>query len=292
MKNPVALASLAFALASLPVHAERSVAEVRWSALKGEGRLLAGEVVPPGGGTAFESLRVTNADGSPRVVPVFTIERPAIEGHRWALRGEVRGDGIEGRAYLEMWNFFPGGGRYFSRTLAEAGPMGSLSGTFAFRAFVLPFTAEPGMKPERLAVNVAFPGRGTVILGPLRLLDLGPADDPFLPPGAWFTSRQIGLVGGIGGGVIGLLGALAGTLSSLGRARPLVLAILRGILAVGVVSLGALAFGWWNGQPREVLFLLFLVGTICTALPAGLLGQVRRRYEELEFRRMKALDAG
>ena len=170
--------------------------------------------------------------------------------------------------------------------------MGSLSGTFAFRAFVLPFTAEPGMKPERLAVNVAFPGRGTVILGPLRLLDLGPADDPFLPPGAWLTSRQIGLVGGIGGGVLGLLGALAGTLSSLGRARPLVLAILRGILAVGVVSLGALAFGWWNGQPREVLFLFFLVGTICTALPAGLLGQVRRRYEELEFRRMKALDAG
>jgi len=38
----------------------------------------------------------------PRVLPLFTVDRPEIEGFRWVLRGEVRGEGIDGRAYLEM----------------------------------------------------------------------------------------------------------------------------------------------------------------------------------------------
>lgn len=291
MRRPAALASLALAMFAAPVSAERGVTEIRWSALKAEGRLKGGEVVPPGGGVAYESLKVTNPDASPRVVPLVVIDRPGIEGPRYAIRGDVRGEGIEGRAYLEMWSFFPGGGRYFSRTLAGTGPMASLGGTFPFRAFVLPFSAEPGMKPERLEVNVAFPGRGTVTLGPLRLVELGPGDDPLLPSGAWLTSSQIGLVGGIGGGMLGLLGALAGTLASRGKARSLVFAVLRGMLAVGIASLAALALGWWRGQPGAVLFLFFLVGAICSAVPASLLASVRRRYEELELRRMKALDA-
>jgi hypothetical protein len=169
--------------------------------------------------------------------------------------------------------------------------MASLGGTFAFRAFVLPFTAESGMKPEKLAVNVAFPGRGTAILGPLRLVELGPGDDPLLPSGAWLTSRQIGLLGGISGGVLGLAGALVGVLASRGQARAVVLALLRGMLAVGIASLAALAVGWWSGQPREVLLPLLLVGAIGTGVPAALLGKVQRQYDELEFRRMKALDA-
>jgi hypothetical protein len=274
-----------------PARAERVVTEIRWSALKAEGRLAGGEIVPPGAGVAFESLRVTNPDASPRVVSLVVIDRPGIEAPRYAIHGDVRGEGIEGRAYLEMWNFFPGGGRYFSRTLADGGPMGSLGGTFAFRAFVLPFSAEAGMKPERLAVNVAFPGRGTVTLGPLRLVELGPGDDPFHSTGAWLNSRQIGLFGGIGGGLLGVAGALVGFLSSRGQARALVLALLRGMLAVGIASLAALALAWWSGQPGAVLFLFFLVGTICFAVPAGMLGKVRRQYEELELRRMRALDA-
>jgi len=291
MRRPVALASLALAMLAAPASAERGVTEIRWSALKAEGRLMGGEVVPPGGGVAFESLKVTNPDASPRVVPIFTLDRPGIEGPRYAIRGEVRGEGIEGRGYLEMWNFFPGGGMYFSRTLAGSGPMSSLGGTFAFRAFVLPFTAEAGMKPEKLAVNVAFPGRGTVILGPLRLVELGPGDDPFVPAGAWLTSRQIGLIGGISGGVLGLAGALVGFLASRGQARPVVLALLRGMLAVGILSLAALGVAWGSGQPREVLLPFLLVGAIGTLVPAASLGKVQRQYEELEFRRMKALDA-
>ena len=291
MKPSAALVSVVLLSAAAPLRAERNVQEIRWSALKDAGRLTGGEVVPPGGGVRFESLRVTNPDGAPRTVPFLTIERPGIAGPRYALRGEVRGEDVDGQAFLEMWSFFPGGGAYFSRTLAPAGPMGALHGTFPFRAFVLPFTAEPGMRPEKLTLGVGFPGRGSVVLGPLRLIELGPGDDALVPAGAWFTSREAGLVGGIAGGLLGLVGAAVGVLASLGRARGLVLGLLRGMLAVGVASLAVLALGWWGGQPREILTVFLVVGAVGAAVPAALLGKVARQYEDLEFRRMKALDA-
>ncbi len=283
MKRAIPLAGLVSLLLAGPASAEKIVREISWSALKAEARLANGEVVPPGGGIAFESLRVANPDGLPRTIPLFTIDGPGVKAPRYVLRGEVRGEGIEGQAYLEMWSFFAGGGRYFSRTLAQAGPMASLGGTFRFRPFILPFTAEPGMSPEKLAVNVALPGRGTVILGGLSLLELGSGDDFFTPAGAWLTSRQISLVGGIGGSVLGLLGAVVGILASRGQARALVLALLKGMFAFGAVALLAAAAGWWLAQPPALLSALLVLGALCTVLPASLLGRVRRQYEERSF---------
>jgi hypothetical protein len=293
VRKVIALASFGFVAASLaaPLSAERVVREISWSALKTEGRLVSGEVVPAGGGSRFESLRVTNPDGAPRTIPLFVLESPGVKAPRYLLRGEVSGEGIEGQAYLEMWSFFAGGGRYFSRTLAQVGPMASLSGTFSLRPFILPFTAEAGMSLERLAVNVAFPGRGTVVLGKMTLAELGPGDEFFTAAGAWLTPRQITLFGGIGGTCIGLLGALVGFLASRGQARALVLAVLKGMFALGAVALLAAGAGWWRAQPPEMLFMLLLLGVICTVVPASLFGKVRRDYEEKEFRRMRALDA-
>ncbi|HTS02564.1 MAG TPA: hypothetical protein VMN04_08570, partial [Thermoanaerobaculia bacterium] len=220
-----------------------------------------------------------------------TIDAPGVKAPRYLFRGEVRGEGIEGQGYLEMWSFFAGGGRYFSRTLAQAGPMGSLSGTFASRPFILPFTAEPGMVLEKLAVNVALPGRGTVVLGPLRLVELDPGDDFALAPGAWLTPRQLARAGAIGGSLLGLLGAVVGVAVSRGRARALAVGLLRALFVLGVAALAGAAVAWKDGQPQELLFLLLLVGILGSVLPAALLGRVRRRYEESELRRMKALDA-
>jgi hypothetical protein len=291
VKRVIALASFISTLFAAPLSAERTVREISWSALKAEGRLASGEVVPQGGGSTSESLRVTNPDGTPRTIPLFTIDEPGVKSPRYLFRGEVQGEGIEGQGYLEMWSFFAGGGRYFSRTLAQVGPMASLSGTFRFRPFLLPFTAEPGMSPEKLAVGVAFPGHGTVILGKMSLVELGSGDDFFTPAGAWLTPRQISLFGGIGGSVLGVLGALVGILASRGQARTFVLGLLKGMFAFGAAALFAAVAGWWRAQPPVLLSTLLLLGILCTALPAGLFGKVRRQYEEKEFRRMRALDA-
>jgi hypothetical protein len=290
VKRVIALASFISLLLAAPLDAEKLVRQISWSALKAEGRLLSGEVVPADAGYGFESLRVTNPDRAPRVLPLLTIDKPGVKNPRYVLSGYVRGEGIEGQAYLEMWSFFAGGGQYFSRTLAQSGKMASLSGTFNSRPFLLPFTAEPGMTPEKLAVNVAFPGRGTVFLARLTLEELD-SDEYFFSAGAWLTPRQISLLGGIGGSALGLLGALVGLLASRGQARSLVLALLKGMFAFGAVALVAAVVSVWLTQPPALLVTLFLLGVLCTALPAALLGKVRRQYEEREFRRMRALDA-
>ena len=49
-----------------PLSAEKTVRKISWSALKAERRLASGEVVPVGGGSASETLRVTNPEGISR----------------------------------------------------------------------------------------------------------------------------------------------------------------------------------------------------------------------------------
>ena len=198
MRKAIALAGFVATLLAAPLSAERMVRKISFSALKAEGRLAGGAIVPAGGGTRFESLRVTNPDGVTRTIPLFEIDEPGLKIPRYVICGEVSGEGIEGKAYLEMWSFFSGGERYFSRTLAEVGPMGSLSGTFGFRPFNLPFTAKPGMMPEKLAVNVAFQGRGTVSLGNLLLLELD-SEEYFLRsrPASWIGLVRIAAVGAV-----------------------------------------------------------------------------------------------
>lgn len=226
-KSPArASVALAFVLSSFPARAERTLRDVSWAALRSEGRLLGGDVVPARGAGARETLRVTNPGPGPRLVPLFVVERPGVTARRYALRGTVGADGVEGAAYLEMWSTFPGGGTYFSRTLAEAGPMAGLRGTFAPRPFVLPFTTDaPGHGPEKLAINLAFPGKGTVVLGPMRLVELDDGDDVFATPGAWFSPREAGRAGGVAGGILGALGAVIGVLVSRRVARPLVVGL-------------------------------------------------------------------
>ncbi len=151
---------------------------------------------------------------------VLTIERPAIKGPRYALTGQVRYEGVEGSGYLELWNHFPDGSQYFSRTLGDSGPMMKLQGTSAWRAFTLPFDATGAPPPNRLVINVVLPGRGVVYLGPMQLVDSGGADQRDSSAAGWTLDQTGGFVGGLAGGLIGCVGALIGLLTSLGRARP------------------------------------------------------------------------
>ena len=119
-----------------------------------------------------------------------------------------------------------------------------------------------------------------------------PAGQPESAPGAWWGDRTAGLFGGIGGSIIGCLGALMGTLASLGRGRRLVLSLAitmpfcgAACLVLGIVAVGA-------GQPYAVYYPLLLGGIIMTVVFAGCLPTVRKRYEEIELRKMTAMDVG
>jgi hypothetical protein len=156
---------------------------------------------------------------------------------------------------------------------------------------LLPFDANGQGRPQRLTVNVVFGGRGTVFLSPLELVQYSGSEDPLTPVGAWWSDRQEGLVGGVGGGLLGVLGVLIGVLAGTGRARHLVLGLLKVLIATSAVALVLGGAALAMGQPYSVYYPLLLVGVLGVAVPAGLLGSLRKRYEQLELRRMSAIDA-
>jgi hypothetical protein len=265
--------------------------EIAWGALKQQGALPAGEVRPADGVAPFERLVIGNGP-EPRTVTLLDLRDPGLTGLRYALRGQVRYDGVEGKGYLEMWSEIPGRGRFFSRTLESAGPMGAIEGTSGWRPMRLSFDATGAAPPSRLTVNLVLPGRGTVELGPLALVQYADSEDATAAPGAWWGPRAAGLAGGIAGSVIGSMGALIGILASRGRGRVLAVGLLKLMMAVGAVALAVGAVALVRSQPYEVFYPLLLEGVVCLGLPLFLLPVVRRRYADIERRRMAAQDLG
>jgi len=238
-----------------------------------------------------EDYIVVRSDGAPRTETILTIDDPGVRRSRYAISGQVRYEGVAGLAYVEMWNFFPQA-RYFSRTLDVTGPMRHLQGSSGWRPFVLPFYNKVGAPPpQHLVVNVVLPGRGAVTVGPLRLVEYEDDEDPLAVKGAWWSGRTGGLIGGLAGGLLGGLGAVVGLLGGLGKARGFVIGLLRVMIAFGVAALAVGVMAFVRAQPYEVFYPPLIVGIVGSTVPLFTLPTLRRRYEELELRRMQALDA-
>jgi hypothetical protein len=272
-----------------PARAQPPASDYRWDELQRQGRVTAGTVLPPEAGSSFHRLKVESASSAPSVATVLTIEAPRITGPRYVLSGQVRYEGVEGTGYLEMWSYFPGGGQYFTRTLGKEGPMMKLSGTAEWRAFALPFNASGQPPPMRLVVNVVLEGRGTVYVSELTLRDQAQADRSSPADGG--IDRLAGFAGGIAGGIIGSAGALIGVLAALGRARRFVIALAVMLAAAGAVMCLTGIAAISSGRAPSALPLL-LVGFLASVLPLALLPTIRRRYEEIEIRAMRAHDVG
>jgi hypothetical protein len=265
---------------------EEVVAHVAWTRAPEGTALLA-----PESGRAEPSLRVVGTSG--RAWALARIDQPAVRSPAWVITGDVRYQGVEGQGYLEMWSFFPDGGRYFSRTLGTIGPMAALSGSSEWRPFRLPSTNRPdGPAPVALEVNLVLPGKGTVDIGSMRLLQLTVGENPLgVASGAWLTDRQAGWLGGVGGSLVGVLGALAGWLGGRGKAARFVLPLTATLAVVGsllsLVGLTALLLK----QPYAVWYTMLLGGTISGVVMGMAFVQFRARYREIELRRIQSLDA-
>jgi hypothetical protein len=269
---------------------EEVVRTVDWQALAAARTLTSGVVVMSEERPAA-SLRFVHRDAGPARFHLVTIDRPAITSARYAVRGQVRYERVAAGSYLEMFNYI-GTGSYFSRTLGDGGPMGQLSGSSGWRDFVLPFlNQEGGPPPQKLEINLALTGAGTVEIGPLQLVQFGKDEGIAGGTSGWWSDRQAGLVGGIVGSMLGVLGAVIGGLGSAGRAKNFVLRTLR---LLAVAGLGALAAGTAAlvlGQPYAVFYPLLLLGVISAIAGVALPPVLVKRYQELELRRMQALDA-
>ena len=107
------------------------------------------------------------------------------------------------------------------------------------------------------------------------------------------VSRVAGMAGGIAGAVVGCVGALIGLRTSVWTGASFRDRRRCPLIAVGATSFiaGMIAFAW--SQPYLLsLYRLLLVGFISCIVPLGLLSSIRRRYEEIELRTMRAHDIG
>jgi len=98
------------------------------------------------------------------------------------------------------------------------------------------------------------------------------------------------LIGGIAGSLIGLTGGLVGVLVARGRGRRAVLVtmVALAITGGGLLVAGAVALAF--SQPYAVYFPLILGGIILVAVFGPGSRRARRAYEDVELRRMRAMD--
>ena len=107
----------------------------------------------------------------------------------------------------------------------------------------------------------------------------------------WWNGSQGGWIGGILGTVLGLFGALIGIVASSGRGRRIAIPLMTGAIILCALLLAVGVIAWGSGQPYAVWYPLMLCGAIGVCVIGSLLPVMKRRVEELEMRRMTALDA-
>ena len=291
MKTKIAIVSLLVCASS--AWSETTLREFSWSAAAGEAGISGATVLPADEGTPFERLKVARDAGQGGAISLLTIKAPPITTATYALVGRVRHEAVAGDGYLEMLSFFPGRGWRYSRTLEVRGPMKKLTGSSAWRRFVLPFyMKQAGAPPAHLAFKAVFPGGGTVFVGPVRLVQYGAGEDPLAAPGAWWTDRQGGWLGGVLGCVMGGVGGLLGLLGGRGKARRFVIGSLRATAIAGAAMLAGGIVAVVRDQPYGVFYPLLLAGGMMAVLGTLMVPVIRRRYRQMELRKIQAMDAG
>jgi hypothetical protein len=263
---------------------DQVISTFSWKELADAGKLTAGTLT----GAPDNALKVGNPGPGAMSVTVLTIVQPKITTDFYAVSGEVRYDNVEGDGFLEMWSHFGETAAYFSRTLGITGPMAKLTGTSNWRAFTLPFNAKgASSRPSKLVVNVYLPGKGSVFLRNLKLVQSTAAT---YTGGGW-SGRTAGVVGGVGGVLIGCLGALIEWLAVRGKAQRFVVNAVRALIGVGVASALAGLAAVALRQPHGVWYALLLIGVLLVVIFPFRLRRYQDRYREFELRRMASMDA-
>jgi len=244
------------------------------------------EVVADEGGS---SVLLIPAAPQPEEIHIATIA-PEITAEAWAVLGRIRYEDVRGPGYLEMWSVFPGGARYFSRTVAESGPLAGLNGTSRWRDFALPFYGTPeAPAPIRLEINLVVGEHGPIEMGPLRVVGMSP-ETPIgdLLAGGWWNSRTSGWIGGVGGLLVGLLGAFIGWAAARGNCPGVAVVCAWALVGVGAAALAIGAAALSLGQPFSVWFVPCLLGSVAIAGGVAILPTIRRRREDTEDRLLRA----
>jgi hypothetical protein len=95
---------------------------------------------------------------------LFEVPNPGVEHCTVLYRAKLKSEGLEGRAYLEMWCQFPGQGEAFSRGLNN-----TISGSSDWATCQTHFYLKAGEEPDLIRLNLVVEGRGKVLIKKVEL---------------------------------------------------------------------------------------------------------------------------
>lgn len=107
----------------------------------------------------------------------------------------------------------------------------------------------------------------------------------------WWSEQDAGWLGGLIGGSAGILGAVVGIASGLGKARSFVLALAAVLFGFGVLLLLLGAHAVSTGQPHHVYFLFFMIGGVLAFVMGFNYPMLKRRYDQLDFQNTRSTDS-
>ncbi|MFO0948131.1 MAG: hypothetical protein U1D30_19795 [Planctomycetota bacterium] len=234
--------------------------------------------------SADGTLEISGKQGASRTT-LLEIEKPKVTTPLYRLRGRVRHEDVEGTAFVEMLSVFATRGTFFSRTLAQVGPMMSITGTSDWREIEIPFMSEPDLLPEKISAAFVMPGQGKVWFTPMSI---SVSNSSSMPSSATESNRRREWL--IAGGVAVLLGVTG----AMGMVRGGVRRVARGmavaLMFVGMVLFVLGTFCWCLGfHPREGGAMLLAGGTV--AFCSWIMSRTFRAWIQVEeSQRMKACD--
>jgi len=93
-----------------------------------------------------------------KFVRLYELDNIDIEYARLKYRAEVKTENFAGETFLEMWCFFEGKGRFFSRGLDS-----TLSGTHDWTTLEAVFLLKKGENPDKVELDLVINGTGGTI---------------------------------------------------------------------------------------------------------------------------------
>jgi hypothetical protein len=138
-----------------------------------------------------------------------------------------------------------------------------------------------GGPPTQLELKLYVPAGGTIYLRPVKLWGI---------KHGWWSPQQSALIGTVGGSTIGCFCAIIGILAGLGKARRFVLTATGALIVGGILLVLAGIFAAATRQPYAVWYPLLLSGAILTFVLSINIYSIKRRYDDLEIRRMTSMD--
>jgi hypothetical protein len=236
-------------------------------------------------------LKIEKTNDVPLEIPLLMVTNSSLIQKANSIEWEMKYENVHYSstsklwAYLRFFEIFPpqaAGGDNFTNYQDD-----DFNGTKNWDKYDFGFRRAPydnQTRPNKLKLEICLPSTGTVYLRPVKLLGTAHSFD-------WWSEKQAGLIGGIGGSIIGCFGGLIGLLASRGKARKFVLALTKTFIVLGIFLLLAGATAAALHQPYAVYYPLLLMGFILTLVCSINLPSIQRRYDDLEIRRMASIDA-